>query len=152
MSDNVELSYEDLMECKRMNAFIQDQTERMAQLESQIERITTAIKQIGGYGGRVVEDKMAEDIATLLDMRDALWDAIIERKQKVERIRMLMAMLPDEEKRIIELRYFDGLTWKLISERTNYDRSHCFRLHRYALAKLGIFSIKTHSIQKDATK
>lgn len=136
------LTYEDLMECRRMQAFISDQTERMAQLESQIERITTAIRQSGGLGSNAVQDKMAEDIAVLLDMRDALWDAIIQRKEKVEKIKLMIANLPDEQRRIVELRYFDGLTWNAISDRTSYDKRHCFRLHKLALVELGIFSGK----------
>lgn len=136
-----DITYTDLQECRRMNNFINDETERMYRLESQIERITTAMKIAGG-GGSGASDKMAEDIATLLDMRDALWDAIINRKEKIDNIRIMIAGLPDEQRRILELRYFDGLTWNTIAKRTNYDRRHCFRLHRLALVKLGIFDQK----------
>lgn len=138
MSELKELTYADLQECRRMQSFITDMTERLAQLESQIEKITTAIKQSGGSGGNAIQDKMAEDIAVLLDFRDQLWDAIIERKNKVETIRTFLAILPPDQKRIMELRYFDGLTWNLIAQRTFYDKRHCFRLHREALIRLGI--------------
>ena len=144
MNDIHEITYADLLDCRRMNAFITDETERMYRLESQIERITTAINLAGGSASRSATDKMAEDIATLLDMRDALWDAIIARKEKVENIKVMIAGLDPEQKRIIELRYFDGLTWKCIAERTYYDKRHCFRLHRLALSKLGLISASCH--------
>lgn len=132
------ITYADLMECRNMANMIEDKTEQLQRLESQIEKITTSIRQTGGIHGGP-NDGMTDKIAALLDMRDALWDAILDQKAKCDYIRIQIGILPFEQIRVIELRYFDGLQWDDIATRMHYERRQCFRLHKCALKNLGIF-------------
>jgi RNA polymerase sigma-B factor len=51
-------------------------------------------------------------------------------------VRALMAQLPERERNIVYLRYFEGLTQSEIADRIGVSQVHVSRLLREALARL----------------
>ncbi|MDD7070925.1 MAG: hypothetical protein SPG44_04045, partial [Megasphaera elsdenii] len=64
------------------------------------------------------------------------WEAEIQEKQdalcriepKIGRITRAIESLPDNERKIIEGKYLDGLTWQGLAMKTNYSAGYC-RIH-----------------------
>ncbi len=65
-------------------------------------------------------------------------DAIVSRMEAVSEIRQLLNQLPEKDRKLIQLKYFDGLKYRDISERTGLTISNVgFRLNQ-VLKKLAI--------------
>lgn len=81
------------------------------------ENVDYLIDKIDG-----IQKDMSKDIATLCDLLDT-W------KIKVD-------TLSEEEKLVINLRYFEGRSWRTVAKDLNYDERHVYRLHGRALENL----------------
>lgn len=132
------MRYEQLQACRQAAEYIADMDERMRRLESQIERMTGTMELAKRYRGSETQDKMAEQIAKLLDWRDEYWDAMLARQALVRQIESELERLPWAQRRIMSLRYIDALSWREVAQAAHYDRSRCFALHRAALDALKI--------------
>lgn len=132
------MTYQELQDCRHAAEYIADMGERMRRLESQIERITGAMELAKCYRTGEPQDKMAGQIAKLLDWRDEYWDAMLARRELVRRLEAELERLPWSQRRIMALRYIDALGWRQVAVRSHYTRSQCFRLHAAALETLGI--------------
>ncbi len=65
-------------------------------------------------------------------------DAIVSRMEAVSEIRQLLNRLPEKDRKLIQLKYFEGLKYRDISERTGLTISNVgFRLNQ-VLKKLAI--------------
>ncbi|MBV9336288.1 MAG: sigma-70 family RNA polymerase sigma factor [Solirubrobacterales bacterium] len=75
-------------------------------------RAVDALRRAGSKAGRDVHD---EGIAERLPAREAT-DAEVERRDDARRIRSALGELPPDQRRVIELAYFGGLTHNQIAE------------------------------------
>lgn len=132
------MTYDELQRIRKLSEYITDQEERIERLQSQIEKITATINQNASTGQKFARDRMADDIAVLLDMKTELLYAIIDKKQKIQEVKAQIEKLPWEQCRLMSLRYLDGLSWRIVSDRMHYDIRSCFKIHRKALHSLGI--------------
>ena len=55
-------------------------------------------------------------------------DALCRIEPKIGRITRAIESLPDNERKIIEGKYLDGLTWQGLAMKTNYSAGYC-RIH-----------------------
>lgn len=132
------MTYQELQDCRHAAEYIADMGERMRRLESQIERITGTMELAKCYRTGEPQDKMAGQIAKLLDWRDEYWDAMLARRELVRRLEAELEQLPWSQRRIMALRYIDALGWRQVAQAAHYDRSRCFALHKAALDALKI--------------
>ncbi len=75
-------------------------------------RAVDAIRHVGAKAGRDVSD---EGIAERLRAPEAT-DAEAERREQARRIRGALSELPDDQRKVIELAYFGGLSHSQIAE------------------------------------
>jgi RNA polymerase sigma-70 factor, ECF subfamily len=75
-------------------------------------RAVDALRRTGAKAGRDVSD---EGIAERLPARDAT-DAEVERREESRRVRSALDELPDDQRQVIELAYFGGLSHSQIAE------------------------------------
>lgn len=64
-------------------------------------------------------------------------DQIVEADELRERIRHVIALLPDQERSLINSIYFDGLSIKDAGEKLGFEKSWASRLHASVLGSLG---------------
>lgn len=91
---------------------------------------TVRLKPVTVTGGGGAYDRMAEDVARIVDAEDALTDALTEISRKLAEILTAIESVPDEmQKTVLTLRYIEGLDWIAISEKINYEERMTFILH-----------------------
>lgn len=63
-------------------------------------------------------------------------DEEVDRMRLAERVRTALAALPDGERRVVELRYYEDLSFSEIGAKVGICKPWAFRLHRQAMAHL----------------
>lgn len=72
-----------------------------------------------------------EESPAIMNWIDETPDRLLEHMETVAEIRQLVKALPDKDRRLIQLRYFEGLKYREISTRTGLSISNVgFRLHQ----------------------
>ena len=98
---------------------------------------TMRLKPINVMGGGGAYDRMAEDVARIVDAEGALTDALTEISRKLAEILTAIESVPDEtQKTVLTLRYIEGLDWITISERIGYEISNTYVIHGRALVAI----------------
>jgi DNA-directed RNA polymerase specialized sigma subunit len=90
---------------------------------------TVRLKEINVQSGGA-SDRMAEDVARIVDDEASLGDALAEITKRLREILQAIESVPDEmQKTVLTLRYIEGLDWIAISEKINYEERMTFILH-----------------------
>ena len=97
---------------------------------------TVRLKEINVQSGGAY-DRMAEDVARIVDDEESLGDALQEIARKLKEILMAIESVPDEmQKTVLTLRYIEGLDWLPIAERIGYEISNTYIIHGRALVEV----------------
>ena len=97
---------------------------------------TVRLKDINVQSGGAY-DRMAEDVARIVDDEESLGDALQEIARKLKEILQAIESVPDEmQKTVLTLRYIEGLDWIPISERIGYEISNTYIIHGRALVEV----------------
>lgn len=76
------------------------------------------------------------DIFNVLQFSDETTQDKITREETHDKVRKLLAFLPDEQREVVVLRHFHDLSFKEISEKTNVSINTALGRMRYALINL----------------
>jgi len=99
--------------------------------ESRAERVTACYDSIKSPGG---DDRMQGAIDMICELRNALYDRLIDSTELRYEIENKIASVPDDRLRLIlEYRYIDHLNWEAISEKLHTEYRWVLRLHLRAL-------------------
>lgn len=98
---------------------------------------------IAGRGSGNDEDEF--DIFSILKMEDANVEDEIIYQQILSDVKSLVAYLPDDQKEIIEMRIFMGMSFKDIADRTDVSINTALGRMRYALINLRKL-VKEHNL------
>lgn len=92
--------------------------------------ITSKPKEVSVTGGPAASDRMAEDVARIMD-GTAQMKAVVEQIDKsLAEILTAIDTVPDEtQKTVLTLRYVEGASWQEIQERMSYESSQIFVFH-----------------------
>ena len=72
-----------------------------------------------------------DDGGLIADSSDETPDELIVRMETVAELRQLISQLPEKDRRLVQLKYFEGLKYRDISQRTGLTISNVgFRLHQ----------------------
>jgi DNA-directed RNA polymerase specialized sigma24 family protein len=94
---------------------------------------TVRLKEINVQSGGA-SDRMAEDVARIVDDEASLGDALAEIAKRLREILQAIESVPDEmQKTVLTLRYIEGLDWIAISEKVGYEERQTFVIHGRAL-------------------
>lgn len=98
---------------------------------------TVRLKPINVQNGSAAYDRMAEDVARIVDAEGTLGDALQEITKKLKEILTAIESVPDEmQKTVLTLRYIEGLDWPDIQERISYERTQTLVIHGKALVHI----------------
>lgn len=116
---------------------ITDLLNRRDEIKSRLERMTPTYSGMPGGSGE--SDKMTNGVAKLIELEreiDSKTDKLVDFRREVEnhidKIRI------DNFRRVLKLRYIDGLKWDSIADVMHYDidAKKVFVLHGHALTAL----------------
>ena len=123
---------------ERANNFIQSQAEREPTANGANpveERVRDLASALGGLAAVFVTLLDQKDEAQLPDERPPAPE-MIERQQMSQRVRRVMARLPDKERFLIEQYYYHDQTLEQVGASMGLSKSWTSRLHARALAML----------------
>jgi RNA polymerase sigma factor (sigma-70 family) len=105
--------------------------ERIARIRSTLEGSAIRLRDLPG-GASKERDRMASDVAKLLELEDQLKARVLEYETELIVIDEALAALPGPEQEVMRLRYVDGLKWREVAQHMNYDERWCKRLAKRA--------------------
>lgn len=80
---------------------------------------------------REVSGSEGEDAALVAESSGETPDELISRMETVAELRQLVSQLPEKDRRLVQLKYYEDLKYRDISERTGLTISNVgFRLHQ----------------------
>ena len=118
--------------------------ERVRSLEWRIQRlkdqVTQCTAQLTGmpHGGSSA-DRMAEYVAQAEQLQERYTKLVLELTQEQLRIERAFDRLPEQQARIMRLRYIDytnEYSWRKISRVVHLSEGHCANIHTAALKRL----------------
>lgn len=89
------------------------------------------------YRARLRALKRAGAAEEILELQEGLRRRLVEAERAVQRIEQALEPLPVLQRRVLYLRYVDGLAWREVSQKLGYAEATCYVLHRRALEALG---------------
>ncbi|MBF1063427.1 MAG: hypothetical protein HXL18_01615 [Peptostreptococcus sp.] len=118
---------------------------------------TRGIKAVSTDGVRVSScngDPIGKQVVKVSEMIEKIQREIKDEKKYIILVKKGMAELSDEEREIIEMRYFDNIPDCKIAEFTSYERSWVQRKRAGAVRKIAValFGMKCLELNKDSSK
>ena len=86
----------------------------------------------GGDG----HDRMMAYVAKLDELEDKFAKLIIEQAETRLKVEQAIEDLPEQQERVLRLRFIDGLSWRKIGRRMHYSESHLRKISAAALRRL----------------
>lgn len=119
--------------CRELSLEVADLDQRIDQLRSKVE---SRRWPDGLPHSNYAADRLSGIVAKIADLDAVRRPKAAELAQLRGAIEDAMVSLSPAERRLIRLRYFDGLPWEEVAKRMNYCESHSRRLVSRALAKM----------------
>ena len=133
-----------LEQCRKAARLAESTWERMQRIRSRAESTTQGYGSTGGGGGS--PDKVGNAVADLDELLNRFDEQTADYAELALDVDAAIWTLDDSRHRLVMgLRYLDGLNWPEVAARASYAISHCYDLHKEALALLGIESTKDQS-------
>ena len=115
--------------------------ERLQSLEQQKEQLRAAVTNMtqrltGMPSGGDGHDRMMAFVARLDELETRFAELIAEQAETRLRVERALLQLPEQQERVLRLRYLEGYSWRRIAYRTHYDERHLRRIHDAALVRL----------------
>lgn len=107
---------------------------RIEALRETLERTTPQLD--GMPHGSDGSDKMATITASIVDLEKKLDQRRVNCELEMQIAETVIDTLPDQQRLVMRLRYIEGLSWKQVAEKSNYDKRHCQRIHKRALERM----------------
>ena len=110
---------------------IEDTIER---LRSEMERATQTLSHAPAHTeGR---DKLAYQVQRMLELETARAREVADMEEHIDRCRVWLCTIPEQQAKILQLRYMDGLKWEEVAEKSGYDKRYCHKIHNAAMVRL----------------
>lgn len=93
---------------------------------------TDAVSVSGGGQG----DPLASAVAERDKLARQMWDKLEQMRLLQAQIEEALEALPEEEARLIRLRYYDRLSWRQVARKMHFSERQTYRVHGTALRKL----------------
>ncbi len=118
---------------------IDDYNQRIDRARAWAEGITQHPRPDGGISGGMTSDKVGDGAIELAEIEEMFADTIRRYRTHIAMVDEAIDDIPDaNQRRVLRLRYMDGLLWTDIAKRTKYDERSCYRHHDAGLEALGI--------------
>lgn len=112
---------------------LENQTERIARARS--ASVNSSAPVGGAFGGRgYPSDKVGTAVVNIVELEEKWQESIEEIKAEAVALEEAIQLLTDpEEREILRLRYFDGLTLEECGDRLNCEKTKSAALHKSAI-------------------
>lgn len=124
-----------VLACRDIRREIRQLEDRIADARAAAEMATRLYQHLPGKKSPKT-DKMATNVVKLIDMEANLVEVRLKLLEQQQRADRLLDKLPAQQKKVMQLRYVDGLKWRDVAKRANYGESHCRRIEKAAMRKM----------------
>lgn len=128
------MTREDLKDYKYNQEWIKGRLEYLEEYKTTITNITNTISDMP-RGSSLVQDKIAERIATLLDNVDETMKIVLKENEKQRRILEQLDQVEQPYKLILEKGYIQGKSLVTVASEMNYNYEYMRRANGIALKK-----------------
>ena len=126
------MTIDDLKNVRRQKLRVEAFQERIERLRSRAEYTQ---RQFGECGrSDPTRDRLAEYAAELDELERELTGEMIVLERQLVVVDSELAKLPENQEKVLRLRYLGGLTWNLIANKVGYCERQCRRI-RYSAFK-----------------
>jgi DNA-directed RNA polymerase specialized sigma24 family protein len=120
------MTIEDLKNVRRQKLRVEALQERIDRLRS---RAVYTQRQLGEYvSGDPMRDQLAEYVAELDELERKLTTEMITLEKQLAAVDAELAKLPENQEKVLRLRYVEGLSWRHVSKKVNYCERYCKKL------------------------
>lgn len=120
------MTIDDLKNVRRQKLRVEDLQERIERLRSRAEYNQ---RQLGECGrSDPTRDRLAEYAAELDELERELTGEMIALEKQLVVVDAELAKLPENQEKVLRLRYVEGMSWRRIAEKTGYCERQCKRL------------------------
>lgn len=124
---------EELTQLRTLGAEMVEQAETAAALWARATSVTQHISDMPGGGPR---QDMADMVAAMVDMDRETAERVAAYSRLERDILARICQIEDGRyRRLLVLRYMEGLSWEDVAEAMSYSRVQTFRLHGQALVE-----------------
>lgn len=126
------MTIDDLKNVRRQKLRVEALQERIERLRSRAEYTQ---QQLGECGrSDPTRDRLAEYVAELDGLERELTGEMIALEKQLVVVDAELAKLPENQEKVLRLRYAEGLNWRKVAYLSGYSLSHCRNMnHNYAV-------------------
>lgn len=121
------MTHEDLKNIRRKRQHVNTLQERIDRLRSGAEYPLRRLGELCSVSNDV-RDKLAEDVAKIVDLEHELALEVLALEQDITAVDQALSELPENQEKVLRLRYCDGLPWKLVAVEARYCMDWCKQL------------------------
>ena len=120
------MTIDDLKNVRRQKLRVEALQERIERLRSRAEY---AQQQLGECGrSDPTRDRLAEHVAELDELERKLTGEMITLEKQLVVVDAELAKLPENQEKVLRLRYVDGHSWDLTAKKAGYCTRHVLRI------------------------
>lgn len=125
------MTIDDLKNVRRQKLRVEALQERIERLSSRAEYTQ---QQLGECGrSDPTRDRLAEYVAELDELEQQLTGEMIALEKQLVVVDAELAKLPENQEKVLRLRYVEGLNWSKVAAAMNYSNQHCLRIAKMSL-------------------
>ncbi len=128
------MTLDDLKMCRTYANAIRSIEESIERLRSEMERTTQVLSLAPAHSGS--KDKIAEQVRRMEELEIARAREIADMEAYIDRCRVWLSTIPEQQALILSLRYIEGLEWEDIARVSHYSKGHCTKIHTAAKKRL----------------
>ena len=122
------MTIDDLKNVRRQKLRVEALQERIERLRSRAEYTQ---QQLGECGrSDPTRDRLAEYVAELDGLERELTGEVIALEKQLVSVDAELVKLPDNQEKVLRLRYIEGMSWRKVAEKLKYCERQCIRLSR----------------------
>lgn len=111
----------------------------LRQKEQIMARLTQVTPKYSGMPGGGDNDAMVDGVERLLEVERAINERVAEAMALRREIETCIdSLASNAQRRLLRLRYIEGLSWGRIGQLMGYDRTWVWRIHEKALKALNV--------------
>ena len=120
------MTIDDLKNVRRQKLRVESLQERIERLRSRAEYTQ---QQLGECGrSDPTRDRLAEYVAELDELERQLTGEMIALEKQLVFVDAELAKLPENQEKVLRLRYVEGLGWERVARKVGYSTRQCTRI------------------------
>ena len=118
------MTHEDLKNIRRKRQHVINLQERIDRLRAAAAYPARQMNELSNISSDV-RDKLADNIAQIIDLERELALDVLSLERDITAVDRALSELPENQEKVLRLRYCEGLKWRLVANKAGYSVSHC---------------------------